>query len=184
MKKTPLKYTAIAAVLCLFTPASVFAAQENLEQMMWELVASSNSVESVEAFIEAYPDSPHISDAQETLAKLKQSDAGQSLEDQIFRSIGAVSYSAPLAFGNERLIGKNLSEIVQTHPEYPPIAGLPDAVWKEKTCQSCHTWTRADLCTQANTYVAMDPQKYREKMHPFGGLLKINLRNWAQNDCQ
>ena len=67
---------------------------------------------------------------------------------------------------------------------FPPMEGLPEEVWKGKTCNSCHEWTRADLCTQAKTYIAKKPVKYQEKQHPFGGMLKINMRSWALGDCQ
>lgn len=184
MFKWSLKCAAIVAVFGLFAPGFALATQDNLENLMWELVLSSNDTTSVIAFIEQYPNSSRIEEARATLARLQQKDAAQSMEDEIFRSIGAVTYSSPLAFGNERLIGQSLSQIIDSHPEYPPIAGLPEEMWKEQSCRSCHNWTREDLCVQANNYVAMDPGKYREKMHPFGGMLKINLRNWAQNDCQ
>lgn len=184
MSRLSMKCAAIAAVMSLAAPAYVLAAQDNLENLMWELVSSSNDITSVEAFIERYPDSPRIDEARATLAKLRQKDSAQSMEDEIFRSVGAVTYTSPLAFGNEHLIGRSLSQIIDSHPEYPPVAGLPEEMWKEESCRSCHNWTRDNLCVQANNYVAMDPDKYRQKKHPFGGLLKINLRNWAQNDCQ
>ncbi len=175
---------AVAVVLALILPNSVLAAQSDIEAMMWDLVTTTDDISHVEAFIRNYPDSEHIEEARAIADRLRLRQNAHSMEDTIFQSIGSVSYDVPLAFGNEILIGRTLSEIIETSPEYPPIEGLPEAMWKEQTCKSCHTWTRQDLCTQANTYVSMDPAKYREKMHPFGGLLKINLRNWAQNDCE
>lgn len=184
MLKWSLRTAAIAAVFVLSLSGHANAAQDNLENLMWELVSSSNDIGSVEAFIERYPGSAHIGEARAKLARLQEKQVAQSMESEIFRSIGNVTFTSPLAFGNENLIGRSLSEIIEAQPQYPPIAGLPEEMWRDQSCVSCHTWTRADLCVQANTYVDMDPERYREKMHPFGGMLKINLRNWAQNDCQ
>ena len=38
--------------------------------------------------------------------------------------------------------------------------------------------------TDHKTYITKKPVKYQEKQHPFGGMLKINMRNWALGDCQ
>ena len=150
---------------------------------MWELVSRSNDAEKIETFLENFPGSEHADEAREMLGQIEAQESTYRLEDSIFQTIGNVTYTAPIAFGNEALIGLTLSEIIEASPAYPPVEGLPEAMWQEQSCGSCHNWTRATLCTQAGTYVSMDPAKYREKMHPFGGLLKINLRNWAQNDC-
>lgn len=175
---------AFCAVLCLSAPLTVQAAQTDIEDIIWELVSTTDDLNKIEAFIKSYPESAHIDEAQDIADRLRTRQASLGLEETIFDTIGNVTYNSPLAFGDEHLIGQSLADITASSPAYPPIAGLPEELWKNQSCKSCHNWTRADLCVQANNYVAMDPKKYREKMHPFGGLLKINLRNWAQNDCQ
>jgi len=105
-------------------------------------------------------------------------------EEAIFALIGPVTYETPLAFGSDHIIGKTLPEIIELSPAFPPIEGLPEEVWAESSCGSCHQWTREALCTQAQVYIDQDPSRYRTKSHPFGGALKVNLRNWAMNDCR
>ncbi len=174
---------AMVASLAICAPTAIQAAQDNLESVMWELVSLSEDPEKIETFIENFPDSEHVDEARAMLTRIETRKNSYGLEDSIFQSVGNVTYTAPMAFGNEHLIGQSLSEIVEASPQYPPVEGLPEEMWQERSCSTCHNWTRETLCTQASTYVSMDPAKYREKMHPFGGLLKINLRNWAQNDC-
>lgn len=175
----------VALVLVLWMPVVLQAqeGQSDIESIMWEFVSTTDDLGQVETFIASFPNSQNIEEAQAIADNLRSRENAVNMEDTIFATVGSVSYSAPLAFGDSHIMGRTLSQIIQSSPAYPPIEGLPDAIWKDKTCASCHTWTRQDLCVQANTYVSMDPTKYREKKHPFGGLLKMNLRNWAQNGC-
>lgn len=169
--------------LALFVPAASFAATE-LETIMWELVQSEDDLANVETFIENFPDSEHIEEAKEIAERLRVQQDVSAMDESIFEIIGSVTYTTPLAFGNEHTIGRSLAELITTSPAFPPIEGLPDELWKDRTCSTCHQWTRDDFCSQASTYVSKDPKKYREKMHPFGGMMKINMRNWAQNGCE
>lgn len=175
---------ALVAAVILCIPVSLAANQDSLESLMWDLVSDSEDVAKIEAFIESYPDSEFVIDARATLQTLRDRDAGYNLEDSIFQATGGVSFDIPMSFGNEYVIGRTLAEIIESSPAFPPVEGIPDEMWRNQSCKSCHTWTREALCTQANMYISMEPSKYREKQHPFDGMLKINLRNWAQNDCQ
>jgi tetrahydromethanopterin S-methyltransferase subunit B len=177
------KVIALLTALFISVPTVGTAAEGDLESLMWQLVSTSEEVSKLEAFIESYPDSVHLQEARAIIEQLKLRENVYELEESIFDSIGQVSFDQPLAFGNQQIIGRTLLQILDESPAYPPVEGLPEAMWKENTCQDCHSWTREALCVQAGNYVAMDPGKYREKLHPFGGLLKINLRNWAQNGC-
>lgn len=153
-----LKCMAVVATFGLFSLAAATAAQDGLEKLMWELVSTSNDASSVEAFIQQYPDSVRIDEAHSMLARLQQKSDAESMEDEIFRFVGAVTYTSPLAFGNERLIGQSLSQIIDSHPEYPPIAGLPEEIWKEQSCRSCHNWTREDLCVRQTPMLQWTPK--------------------------
>lgn len=175
-----LLFACAVAVAGLVGPAS---ANTDLESIMWDLATSTESLDNVNAFIENFPESENIDAARDLAEKLRTRDRAASLEDSIFAMVGTVTFSAPLAFGDENILGQTLPQIMESSPAYPPVAGLPEAYWKDETCASCHQWSREALCTQATTYVTKDPSKYRDKKHPFGGLLKINLRNWAQNGC-
>lgn len=175
---------ALVAMIAFSTPIASIAQNDDLGTIVWELVSTTDDLAQIEAFIDNFPDSENIEAAKALADRIRMRGNATELEETIFETVGSVSFNAPLAFGDEHIMGRTLSEITQSSPAYPPIEGLPDEVWKDKPCASCHQWTREDLCVQANTYVSIDPMKYREKMHPFGGLLKINLKNWAQNGCE
>jgi len=175
---------ATTAFLSLSFAADAQTDNPPLETQVWNYATGEDSIEAFELFIFTFPDSDLVAIAENRLAELKL-DSGQLVDEaEVFKLVGNVTYDGPLAFGAPEIIGKTFTEILGQSPLYPPIEGLPDAVWKEQTCAGCHQWQRDDLCTQATTYIAANPAQYQEKLHPFGGTLKINLRNWAQNDCR
>lgn len=177
------RFAATVSVIVLGWATPGFA-NSDLEGILWDLATTSQTIENVEAFIRNFPESEHIDEAVSLRDKILSDQRARTMEDSIFASLGNLTYTTPIAFGDANLIGHSLSEIAELTPAFPPVEGLPDEVWKDKTCNSCHQWNQERLCAQANTYVSKDPEKYREKKHPFGGLLKINLRNWAMNGCQ
>lgn len=84
--------------------------------------------------------------------------------------------------GEPDIATRSISELITGSPKFPPIEGLPEAVWKDKTCAACHQWEQANLCDQAKTYVA-DKSRTIEKQHPYGGTFKNALRLWAEQGC-
>lgn len=175
---------AIAGAALALSVTFASATEGDLESIMWDLATTTEDLRNVEAFIENFPESEHLAAARALADDIRARERATSLEDTIFDTLGAVTYTSPLAFGDENIIGHTLENITELSPAYPPVEGLPEEYWKGQACKSCHQWTRDDLCNQAQTYVSKEPGKYRGKEHPFGGLLKINLRNWAQNGCQ
>jgi hypothetical protein len=93
-----------------------------------------------------------------------------------------IKFSTPITEGPVPVNGVSLEQLVAGIPSYPPIEGLPDAVWK-KHCSSCHNWNQQTLCVQANIY-AKDPKMTMRIQHPFGGPEKIAMMKWAQGGCQ
>ncbi|WP_297840646.1 caspase family protein [uncultured Roseibium sp.] len=93
-----------------------------------------------------------------------------------------IAFNAPLAMGEPDIATRSISELITGSPKFPPIEGLPEAVWKDKTCAACHQWEQANLCDQARTYVA-DKSRTIEKQHPYGGTFKNALRLWAEQGC-
>jgi hypothetical protein len=93
-----------------------------------------------------------------------------------------VRYSQPIQSGGFPVQGRTLEQLVHGVPMFPPIAGLPDDVWK-KPCSNCHQWNRQTLCQQAQIY-AQDIKMTMRKQHPYGGPEKLAMRNWAQHGCQ
>lgn len=96
----------------------------------------------------------------------------------------AVSFGSPVIGGAEQITGLNFEQIIQISPLFAPIEGLPEPVWKEKSCSNCHAWTRAALCDQGKTYLKANAERSLNKQHPFGGSFKQHLRHWADTGCQ
>lgn len=94
-----------------------------------------------------------------------------------------VAFNTPLGAGDPELATRSISDLISASPRFPPIEGLPEAAWKDKTCASCHQWEQANLCTQAQTYMN-DQTRALTKEHPFGGVFKQLLRIWAEGGCQ
>lgn len=180
-----MKSLAVAVSILIASGLSAQASDApSMEEDFWAIASQSQSAETLNTFLEAFPESQYADEARAIVADLADDDRRREFEESIFAMVGQVTYDTPLSFGNESIIGHSLSEITQLSPAYPPVEGLPESFWKEQDCTSCHQWTRADLCTQASTYIAKKPIKYQSKQHPFGGLLKINMRNWAIGGCE
>ena len=104
-------------------------------------------------------------------------ESGQSaLADQIVR------FDQPIKGSAYPVDGNSLQQLVQGVPEFPPIEGLPEDVWK-KTCNNCHQWNQQSLCVQAKIYVK-DPKMMLRIQHPFGGPEKVAMMKWAQGGCK
>ncbi|WP_172327958.1 caspase family protein [Mangrovicoccus sp. HB161399] len=95
-----------------------------------------------------------------------------------------VFFDRPMTEGAPEIVGRTIMEVTGLSPLYPPIEGLPEEIWKDKQCSSCHSWTREALCTQAQVYLGESMTRAVAKEHPLGGSFKRNLRAWAANDCR
>jgi uncharacterized caspase-like protein len=95
---------------------------------------------------------------------------------------GPIAFDMPIVFGDSRIDGKSIEELLQGKPLFPPIEGLDKSVW-EYTCSNCHQWTKARLCEQAQNYDKIDVSIMRLE-HPLGNRFKVALANWAHNDCK
>ncbi len=95
-----------------------------------------------------------------------------------------VFFAEPMKEGVPEIVGKTILEAANGSPLFPPIEGLPESMWKDQECKTCHQWDRTSLCTQAVTYLNQNAERALSKQHPYGGSFKRNLRNWAKADCQ
>ena len=163
------------------------------ETAAFEVATELATVEGYEAFAKQYPDSVFLEVARAEIEALKAAAAATppapdvdpataALEAELAAQV--VTFSGPLVLGNEAIIGQSIEHLITTTPLYAPIEGLPDEVWKDKTCSTCHQWTQEALCTQATTYLGQNAQRSLALAHPLGNEFKLTLRAWAQGGCQ
>lgn len=119
----------------------------------------------------------------EAVATVDEAESSETVAVQRPEDAGPVTYASPLVSELSEIDGRSLAEIIDQAPMFPPVEGLPDSYWKDQTCSSCHQWNRERLCTQANTYLSLNMQRSLSKQHPFGGVLKRNLKSWAAGGC-
>jgi hypothetical protein len=93
-----------------------------------------------------------------------------------------IRYNEPLRAFGVPVQGLSLEQLVHGMPEFPPIEGLPEDVWR-KPCGNCHQWNRESLCVQARIYAADEKMAFRKK-HPYGGPEKLAMAQWARQGCQ
>lgn len=171
------------------------------EQAMFEATQANPTIEGYQAFLDAYPNGTFSEFARGEVAALQS----QSSVDPVGEGVSApppetqlalaveqerssvpnvVRYDAPLVAPGTAIDGILLSEITALSPMFPPVEGLPDEYWKAETCASCHEWNKERLCEQSNVYLNLSGQKSLEKPHPFNGVLKRNLKQWAAGGCE
>ncbi|MGR3792934.1 hypothetical protein [Vannielia sp. SX4] len=98
--------------------------------------------------------------------------------------VGPVRWGEALIGGAPEIQGKTIEQVfTEGSPLFPPIEGLPDEVWKDQLCTSCHEWTQERICEQATNYLDPAFADNLAKEHPMGGTFKGNLRLWAEDGC-
>ena len=93
-----------------------------------------------------------------------------------------ISFTTPLISSNAELDGRSISELIAGSPKFAPIEGMPNEIWQNKTCSTCHQWTKEALCTQAGTYAAK-PESIARISHPYGRPFKQSLSQWSTQGC-
>ncbi|MDF1718023.1 MAG: caspase family protein [Antarcticimicrobium sp.] len=167
------------------------------EQAMLEKAQQSGSVGEYRGFLERFPNSVYAEFVQQEIAALQQGaatdpegppaakpdtpDAGAAAPGA---EAGPVTFASPLVSDDPAVSGKTMAELIGASPLFPPVEGLPDSYWKDKTCASCHQWSRDRLCDQGRTYLEASKTRSLDKQHPFGGVLKRAMKSWAAGGCQ
>lgn len=164
------------------------------EAQMMEVARASGDIKDYEAYLQAFPEGLFAElvkiEIAAISAKIKPpEDAPQVAEpsgDVLPTDSPAtpVYFDQPMTTGVPEIVGKTILEAAAGSPLFPPIEGLPEAVWKDKQCSTCHQWNRDDLCAQANTYLKQSASRALGKQHPYGGSFKLNLKTWASGGCQ
>ena len=105
-------------------------------------------------------------------------------KDDVVEPATPVTFTGPLTTGGKSVEGLTLEQLIEGSPLFPPIEGLPAALWEGKACTTCHQWSRADLCEQGTRYLPDSAAEFLDKQHPYGGGFKRNVKAWAENDCK
>jgi hypothetical protein len=163
------------------------------ETAAFEAATEQATIAGYEAFVQQFPASVFLEVARAEIEALTASAAAAPQVPEADPQIAAleaelaaqvITFSSPLVTGNDAILGQSIEQLIATTPLFAPIEGLPDEVWKDKHCDSCHQWTQEALCTQANTYLGQNAQRSLALEHPLGNAFKLTLRAWAQGGCQ
>lgn len=171
---------------------------EASEREMIGKAQQSGAAEDYEAYLKAYPDGVYAELAEFELGVIAERAAAATApaaapqEPETPAAAAGpsdalpatVAFDAPLGAGGPGIEERSLAELILGAPLFAPIDGLPDEVWKGKSCSNCHQWTREALCTQAETYLADSATRSLAKRHPYGGVFKGSMRVWASDGCQ
>lgn len=172
------------------------------ETAMIDTAQASGSAADYEAYLNAYPQGAfadfaraemEAARAKEAAAQVTETAAAsEAAEDEATelasRSAGEIgsspiTFDEPLVHGSPEIVGQTIAGLMTASPLFPPIEGLPDEVWKDKSCSDCHRWERENLCEHGGRYLALSAQRSLGKEHPFGGSFKHTLRAWAAGGC-
>ncbi|MCR9158087.1 MAG: caspase family protein [Rhodobacteraceae bacterium] len=172
------------------------------EQALFEAAQANPTVEAYRRYIDAFPNGTFSEFARGEIEALEaqasvdpigegvtpveeETELAMATTEQERSTVpNVVKFDLPVVAPGSIIDGIILSEITTMSPMFPPVEGLPDEFWKEQSCANCHEWNQARLCDQANVYLTLSGQKSLEKPHPFGGVLKRNLRQWAAGGCE
>jgi uncharacterized caspase-like protein len=178
------------------------------ESEMFRRAQSSGAIDDYETYLAEYPEGVFVELALAEIQALKEQGAtvtpgGAAQEAALSSDLAEqsaatppppeadlpdlppepVMFNAPLSRGIPQIDGRSIAQIIDGSPQYPPIKGLPDEVWKDKKCSNCHHWNQARLCEQGNTYLTDTGRFALDKEHPIDGFKQV-LRDWAASGCK
>ncbi len=177
-----------APVVAELPPKAPTVNPDDTERAMIEAARRSGALTDYQAYLDAYPSGAYAELAAIEAEAIRAKTAAAAPAPAPAPAAPAVSehiaFDTPIPGEIEGVSGQSIAQLITGSPRFPPIEGLPEAVWKDKTCSSCHEWTRERLCTQANTYLADAGARSLHKQHPYGGGFKQTLRSWASGGCE
>jgi hypothetical protein len=172
------------------------------EQTLFEAAQANPTVDAYRTYLDAFPNGTFSEFARGEIEALEAQASVDPIGEGVTPEVeetnlalaeveqerstvpNVVKFDLPLSAPGSVIDGAVLSDIINMSPMFPPVEGLPDEFWKEQSCSNCHEWTKDRLCDQANVYLTLSGQKSLEKPHPFGGIFKRNLRQWATGGCE
>lgn len=179
-------------------PAPTAKGPSKDEQQMFETAQAEATIAGYESFLKAFPNGVFAEFAAGEIVALRKKSGTDPIGEGVtptpdtavattpppaVEPTDTVTFTSALSSELADLSGKSIADIIKMSPLFPPVDGLPDEYWKDKSCSNCHQWTQDRLCTQANSYLSLNMQRSLDKKHPFGGALKRNLKTWAAGGC-
>ncbi len=152
---------------------------------------TSQSAADYQAYLTAYPQGLFAALAQSELALLALNPpadpAPAAMADTApapVADLTGLTFTTPFP-GGEYIKGQSIADLIATaSPQFAPIDGLPEEVWRDKSCANCHAWTEDSLCDQAKTYTKPEAAEALTKPHPLGVPFRIGLKEWALGGCK
>ncbi len=188
----------IGAVLLGLLVVSPMAAQQAptaAEEALFQTAQKSGAVADYQAYLAEYPQGAFAEIALfelEWAVKVAPAPGAtpetsiappETPETAVFAQTGIGFETALIAPGTS-VDGKSIVQLIEGSPLFAPIEGLPEALWKDQSCSSCHSWTKEALCTQGQTYSGPNGPHALVKMHPYGGAFKAALKTFALEGCK
>lgn len=206
MVKTMVAALWLGLVLCMGVAAPAYAQTAGqpsaAESALFSIAQRSGTAADYQAYLAQYPKGVFAEIAQfelEWAAKSAATSAQTSAAPETtIMPPGAAAGAAPVAaappqtgIGFETPLiapgtpvdGKAIADLIKGSPLFPPIEGIPESLWKDKTCSNCHNWTKEALCTQGGTYTQPQGAGALTKKHPYGGAFKAALKTFALEGC-
>lgn len=169
------------------------------EQKMFEMAQTEATIKSYQAYLDAYPEGVFAEFASREVLALREKTghdpegegvtatpeiAAAPVPEAPAAPSGPITFASAVVSELSAVSGRSIAELIKMSPLYPPVEGLPEAYWKDKTCSNCHQWNQERLCTQAGAYLSANMERSLDKKHPFGGALKRHLKGWAEAGCK
>ena len=192
--------------ICLGASSLVFSQTLPDDEIeAWELVSAQPTKQGLSAFVNKFPSTVYLDEVLNLYPSAKngpiptqsasatQTDADEEPEPTSSASVSvAVTASEGniLEFRDGLLLNAStqqqlsILEVLNLPPQYgPPIEGLPDEIWQNGTCYSCHSWDQARLCEHGTLLASFSSEALRRIEHPFGGAFKEYLVGWSKDGC-
>lgn len=180
-------------------PATVASGPSDEEQALFGAAQTDGSLAAYQAYLDAFPQGVFAEIVTQEIVAIREKSGADPVGEGVTppkediavapapaptSAPESVTFTTALASELADISGRSISDLIKMSPLYPPVEGLPEEYWKDKTCSNCHQWTQDRLCTQANSYLSLNMQRSLDKKHPFGGALKRNLKTWAAGGCR
>jgi hypothetical protein len=146
------------------------------EEALFQTAQASGEPADFLAYLERYPDGAY---AEAAVFVLRQAGVEPPPPPQT-----DITFTTPLATGIEGVRGRTMAELLAGTPRFPPIEGLPEEVWKDQPCTTCHQWTVTDLCEQGKVLNRPEMEARLDLPHPYGPSFKRALRTFAAGGCR